>query len=211
MQAPFVVQLAFRKSSIGSSSRGAPAPAALTGNDPMARIVTTFIAAAAAAAATVIPLSQSHARDRRFAHYHGAGPGWDKPYYKKHRKHHRRRPVGKADNNDDALLGVLGLAAGAIVAGALLSGPGLAPGPRAMSNPLQTPMTITARARAGPVRTTTHPHCGKIIRRVTQPPGPSNPGPTNGTATARRDIGPSSRRTEPIAAMTARTNFCIAR
>ncbi len=97
----------------------------------MARIVTTFIAAVAAAATTVIPLSQSHAHDRRFEHYHGAGPGWDKPYYKKHRKHHRRGPVGKVGKNDDALLlGVLGLAAGAIVAGALLSDPGPAPGPR---------------------------------------------------------------------------------
>lgn len=96
----------------------------------MAKIVHTLIAAAVASASTLVPLSQGYAHDRRFEHYHGAGPGWDGPR-KPHRKHYRHRPEGKVKNNDDALLlGVLGLAAGAIVAGALLSEPGPRPEPR---------------------------------------------------------------------------------
>ena len=42
----------------------------------MAKILHTVIAAAVASASTLVPLSQSHAHDRRFEHYHGAGPGW---------------------------------------------------------------------------------------------------------------------------------------
>ncbi len=91
----------------------------------MSRIARVFVATAVAATA-VFPVAQSYAHDRHFRHHHGNGPGWDRAY--QGRRHHHKKPAGRVNNNSDAvLLGVLGLAAGAIIAGALLSDPGPQP------------------------------------------------------------------------------------
>ena len=87
----------------------------------MARIARAFVAAAVAATA-VLPVTQSFAHDRHFRHHHGDNPGWNRG--DRGRRHHRPPPK---DNGDAVLLGVLGLAAGAIIAGALLSDPGPRP------------------------------------------------------------------------------------
>ncbi len=103
----------------------------------MAKLLTTIIASAAMAATTLVPVTQSYAHDRNFGHYHhagggwGDGYGWDGPYYdgprkerRHHRKHRKNKPIGRAKNNDDALLlGIIGLAAGAIITGAIMSDP----------------------------------------------------------------------------------------
>jgi hypothetical protein len=99
----------------------------------MARFVNAIIATAAIAATTLVPVTQSYAHDRHFGHHHGGGNGgwgnngwgnggWDEPRH--NRRNHRNRPVGKSNGNNDALLlGVLGLAAGAIITGAILTDP----------------------------------------------------------------------------------------
>lgn len=108
----------------------------------MARFVTTIIASAALAATTLVPVTQSYAHDRNFKHHHNAGGGWggengwSKKSYKKgrkhgrhearrhHRKHKKNKPVGRVNRNDDGvILGILGLAAGALITGAILSDP----------------------------------------------------------------------------------------
>ncbi|WP_419906183.1 hypothetical protein [Hoeflea sp.] len=91
----------------------------------MGKSVKVLVAALTAAAVTAAPLSQAYAHDRGRPHHHG---GWNGPKHKQfkhHRRHKRHRaPVVIEKNNDDALLlGVLGLAAGAIIAGAILSEP----------------------------------------------------------------------------------------
>ncbi|MCP4319245.1 MAG: BA14K family protein [Hyphomicrobiales bacterium] len=89
----------------------------------MGRPVKAIIATIAVAAATIAPLSQAYAHDRGHRHYHNNN--WDGPK-RHHRKHKRYRGpvVIERNNNDDALLlGVLGLAAGAIITGAILSDP----------------------------------------------------------------------------------------
>lgn len=89
----------------------------------MAKIARTIVAVAVAGS-TVLPVTQSWAKDRHFRHHHGDNPGWRD--VKRGKRH--RQPVGRVDNGGDAvLLGVLGLAAGAIIAGALLSEPGPQP------------------------------------------------------------------------------------
>ncbi|MEM6462426.1 MAG: BA14K family protein [Pseudomonadota bacterium] len=81
------------------------------------------IATIAVTAATVVPLSQAYAHDRGFRHHHAKK--WDGPKRKYYRHKRYRGPVVvERYNNDDALLlGVLGLAAGALITGALLSNP----------------------------------------------------------------------------------------
>ncbi|WP_136660268.1 BA14K family protein [Nitratireductor sp. XY-223] len=85
----------------------------------MGKQVKVLVAALAVAAVAAAPLSQAHAHDRGRPHHHG---GWNGHKHKHHKRH--RGPVVIQKNNDDALLlGVLGLAAGAIIAGAILSEP----------------------------------------------------------------------------------------
>lgn len=104
----------------------------------MAKFVTTIIASAALAATTLVPVSQSYAHDRNFEHYHNGGGwggenGWRDKSYRKHRhngrheasRHHRKhknQPIGRVKRNDDGvILGIIGLAAGALITGAILS------------------------------------------------------------------------------------------
>ncbi|MCR9135770.1 MAG: BA14K family protein [Alphaproteobacteria bacterium] len=102
----------------------------------MAKFVTTIIASAALAATTLVPVSQSFAHDRNFQHYHnagggwGGGNGWRDDYYdnrrhearRHHRKHKKNQPIGRVKRNDDGvILGIIGLAAGALITGAILS------------------------------------------------------------------------------------------
>lgn len=104
----------------------------------MAKLLTTIVASAALAATTLAPVTQSYAHDRNFQHYHNTGGGWgggggwdDTPRYggrhegrRHHRKNRRNQPIGRAKNNDDGLiLGIIGLAAGALITGAILSDP----------------------------------------------------------------------------------------
>lgn len=90
----------------------------------MVNPVTTIIVSVAVAAATIAPLSEAFARDRGHRHY--TNNNWNGPN-RHHRKYRRyRRPVIVERNyNDDGLLyGVLGLAAGALIAGTILNNPG---------------------------------------------------------------------------------------
>ena len=89
----------------------------------MASPVKALIATIAVAAATITPLSQAYSHDRGHRHYHGNN--WDGPkrHYKKHRRHRGPVVIERYNNDDALLLGVLGLAAGAIITGALLSDP----------------------------------------------------------------------------------------
>lgn len=89
----------------------------------MGNPVKVLVATLAVAAVTAAPLSQAYAHDRGRPHHHD---GWNGHKHKHKYKHHKRHrgPVVIEKNNDDALLlGVLGLAAGAIIAGAILSEP----------------------------------------------------------------------------------------
>ena len=87
----------------------------------MASPVTAFIATVAVAAATIAPLSQAYAHDRGFRHHHGKN--WDGPKRHKHKRHRGPVVIERYNNDDALLLGVLGLAAGAIITGALLNDP----------------------------------------------------------------------------------------
>ena len=101
----------------------------------MAKFLKALIASAAMTATTLVPISQASAHDRNFGHYHQVGGGWQNgwgdPYYgappkrmkRHHRKHHKNQPIGRVNrNNDDAVvLGILGLAAGALITGAIMS------------------------------------------------------------------------------------------
>lgn len=86
----------------------------------MSKPITVFIATIAVTAMTLAPVTHAYADDDRRG-------GWDRPHDDdRHagKRHGRKRPGGRARDNDDALLlGVLGLAAGAIIAGAILNDP----------------------------------------------------------------------------------------
>ncbi|MCY6379571.1 BA14K family protein [Hoeflea prorocentri] len=107
----------------------------------MGNPVKVLVATLAVTAATLAPLSQSYAHDHGKRHYHDhyGDRGW---YGPKPRKHKRKRGpvVIERNNGDDAVLyGILGLAAGALITGALLSSPPpqrrYSPPPRAYNPP----------------------------------------------------------------------------
>ncbi len=109
----------------------------------MGKYTTALIATLALTATTLAPIAQASAQDWGNRQYRDGGGAWGgawgddgwnnerggRRHYnrhgKRHHKHgHKNRPIARQDNNDDALvLGVLGLAAGALITGALLSNP----------------------------------------------------------------------------------------
>ncbi|MEX3012006.1 BA14K family protein [Hoeflea sp. TYP-13] len=85
--------------------------------------VKAIAATLAVTVATITPLSQAYSHDRGHRHYHNNDWGGPKHHNRRHKRHRGPVIIDKNNNDDALLLGVLGLAAGALITGAILSGP----------------------------------------------------------------------------------------